>query len=262
MKPGCVVLLLVLCAAPGLAHAQTSDPVGLLGAMEDAYQRLDYATAERLAREALATPELLSADQIVRVHTTLGLLFHARGEPLEARQHFAAALSLDPGLTLDPVLVSPKTLSFFETVRDQVADSADAAAGPTVRYVRVRDRRPAATLRSLAVPGWGQLYKGERAKGWVLAGAWGAFATGTLAAHIVRSEARQDYLDATTPLEIAERYDTYNAWHRARGALMIGAAAVWAYAAFDALVSEGPRTDDLALTASERGVGVALRIRL
>ena len=254
------VVLLVLWGVPWMASAQASDPAGLLGAMEDAYERMDYTTAERRAREALEAPNLLSADQIVRAHTTLGLLLHARGEPLEARAHFAAALSLDPGLVLDPVLVSPKTLVFFETVRDEARDVSPSPSETTVRYVRVRDLRPAATVRSLAVPGWGQLYNGQRAKGWMLIGTWSALAAGTVASHIARSQAHRDYLGATTQAEIADRYDTYNAWHRRRSALALGTAAIWAYAALDALIFEGPRTEALALRVSPSGVGVALRL--
>lgn len=225
-------------------------PADLLGAMRAAYERLDYATAEQRAREALAAYDLLSADQLVQVHTTLGLILFARNEPLEAREQFAAALSLDPVLVLDPLLVSPKTLDFFEGIRAGMETSGGDGREATIRYVRVRDPRPAATLRSLALPGWGQLYKGERAKGWALAGTWGLLAGGTVAAHVLRGQARQEYLDAVGSDEIAARYATYNAWHRARSGLALGTLAVWAYAALDALVLGGP--------AGEAGHAVAL----
>lgn len=248
----------------GVPAAQP-DAAGLLRAMQDAYARFDYETAEQRAREALDAYDALSPDHLVQVHTTLGLLLHARNEPLEAEEHFAAALSLDPDLALDPVLVSPKTLEFFDEVRARRALSDPAGREPSVRYVRVYDPRPAATLRSLAVPGWGQLYKGERAKGWVLVGAWGALAGGTVAAHVIRAGARQEYLDATNPDEVAARYDTFDAWHRARGALALGAAAVWAYAALDALALGGGRdgaADAQAYAVEPFGESGALGVRV
>ena len=90
------------------------------------------------------------------------------------------------------------------------------------------------------LPGWGQLYKGESVKGWTLVGLWGAAVAGTVATHALRSQARADYLDATDPAEIAERYADFNAWHRARGVLALGAVAVWTVAVGDALAFGGP----------------------
>jgi hypothetical protein len=249
-----------LWAAP--AVAQSGDPSGLLEAMRDAYERLDYDTAERRAREALASFDAFSADQLVEVHTTLGLILFARNEPLEARTQFEAALSLDPRLTLDPLLVSPKTLEFFYEVKARVTQDGEAPRESVVRYVRVRDPRPAATVRSLAVPGWGQLYKGEQAKGWVLVGLWGAMAAGAATAHILRSQAQDDYRAATDPAEIDARYDTFNAWHQARNAFALGAAAVWTYAAFDALVFGGPEEQAFSVGPSVGGGEVGLRLRV
>lgn len=255
------VLLVGWVLLAGAPAAQT-DAAGLLRAMQDAYARFDYETAEQRAREALDAYDAFSPDQLVQVHTTLGLILHASNEPLEAEEHFAAALSLDPTLSLDPVLVSPKTLEFFDEVRARRSPTDPAGREPTVRYVRVRDPRPAATLRSLAVPGWGQLYKGERAKGWVLLGTWGALAGGTAAAHVLRAGARRDYLDATDPDEVASRYDTYNTWHRTRGVLALGTLAVWTYAALDALVLSGPGAEGRAFALEPFGDGEALGVRV
>ena len=263
MKRSGLVLMLGLTATVAFAQP-AGNLAGLLDAMDDAYERLDYETAEGRAREALASYDLLSADQLVRVHTTLGLILHARSEPLEARTQFLAALSLDPALELDPVLVSPKTLAFFDELRSEAVNQGSEGEA-TIRYVQVRDPRPAATLRSLAVPGWGQLYKGERTKGWALVGAWGLLAGGTVGAHVLRSRAQQDYRDAEGAVEIEERYADYNTWHRTRGVLGLGTLAVWAYATVDALVWGAPevrRGFAVAPMLSEDAVGLRLQVRL
>ena len=258
--------LLGLWNAPLTALAQTGvDPGEILSAMVDAYGRLDYATAEQRAREALNAFESLSADQLVQVHTTLGLIFHARSEPLEARDQFVAALSLAPTLSLDPVLVSPKTMAFFEEIKAEVGESAALDREAAIRYVQVYDPRPAATLRSMAVPGWGQLYKGERRKGWALFGTWAALAGGTIAAHAMRGQARQDYIAEDDPAEVEARYATYNAWNRVRGGLALGTLAVWSFATLDALVHDEPRPNHRVVwvpVASQGELGVRLQIRL
>lgn len=255
---GTLFFFACVIAVPCLA--QSGDPSGLMAAMRDAYERLDYLTAERRAREALAAHDAFSADQLVEAHTTLGLILHARNEPLEAREQFAAALSLDPALELDPLLVSPKTMEFFEEIKAEGIGGNRADQTPTLRYVRVRDLRPAATLRSLAVPGWGQLYKGERAKGWTFVGLWSAAVAGTVAAHILRADARQAYLDATDPDEIAGQFDTFARWHQTRNAFAVGATVVWGAAALDALVLGGP--EQRAVVAGPGiGLGVGMRVR-
>lgn len=251
---------LVVGLAPFAVAQGGPEADGLLEAMRDAYGRLDYDTAEQRAREALARYEALSPDELVEVHTTLGILLHARNRPLEARRQFEAALSLDPGLGLDPLLVSPKTLEFFEEVRGSVsAPAEEGGVTPAIRYVRVPDPRSAAALRSLALPGWGQLHKGEQVKGWALVGLWAAAAGGSVAAHLARQAAEDDYLAARDPAEIAARYDTFDRWHRARGALALGAAAVWGYAVLDALVVGGPQEP---IQVTPTATGVALRVRL
>ena len=254
------VLLTLLLGGRQTVAQPDADPLGLLGAMRDAYERLDYETAERRAREALDMYEAYSADQLVEVHTTLGLIHYAQSEPLEAREQFEAALSLDPALELDPLLASPKTLEFFEEVRASLTVGGGAERAPIIRYVRVHDPRPAATVRSVVLPGWGQLYKGERVKGWALVGLWTAAATGAVAAHVLRSQARSDYLAATDPDVIAERYDTYNAWHRARAGFAIGAAVVWGYAAFDALATGAPEQQPVQIGPAP-GAGLSVRVR-
>ena len=262
-------LFLLLFAVAAGPLAQTGDGSSdLLRAMEDAVARLDYETAEARAREALARFDALTPDQLVTVHTTLGVLLHARNEPIAARRQFELALSLRPALTLDPVLVSPKTLQFFEEVR---AEMGAPEAGPRtvdVRYVVVPDDRPAAALRSLIAPGWGQFYKGEEGKGWAFALTGGALATGTVAAEVARGRARADYTEATTPAEAERLYGPYNRWHRASTALARATALVWAVAVLDALATRapeagpGPAPEAVSFGPAPEVGGVRLRVRL
>ena len=117
-------LLLVI---GGGAVAQSADPGASVAEAEAAYERLDYAAAERLARAALADFDTYAPGELVRLHTLLGLLLYARGDELDAATEFRAALTLDPSLTLDPLLVSPATIGFFEETK--VAFRQEQAAG-------------------------------------------------------------------------------------------------------------------------------------
>lgn len=251
-----LALALALVAAP--LAAQPADPADLMRAMRDAVARADDATAEARAREALARYEALSPDQLVEVHTTLGILLHARDEAIEARRQFEAALSLRPDLELDPVLVSPKTIDFFDEIRAEVAPTAgEPVRSATIRYVAVPDPRPTAALRSLAVPGWGQIGKGDRTRGIAFATAWGVGLAGTLGSHLARADARRAYLAAGTPEEATALYADYDRWHKARAAFALGTGVVWAAAVVDALATGGPEAPG-ALSLTPGGVTVRL----
>lgn len=250
------ILLLpaTLCAQPA------ADPATLVERVESAYENLAYDDAEALARNALARFEAFSPDQLIRLHTTLALILYARGEELEAAEQFRGALTLSPDLRLDPLLVSPVTLAFFEETKAAFVRERNVEDSPEVaiRYIQLYDERPAATWRSAVLPGWGQRYKGEGAKGWVMTGLWVATLGGAAVAHIQRQDARNVYLAETDPALVADRFDTYNTWHKARGGLLIGAMAVWVYAAVDALTSGGPQSS-LQISATPSGISIGLR---
>lgn len=253
------VLLALLLAASAAAQPGTN-PADLLVAMEAAVARFDYDAAEDRAREALARFDALSPDQLVTVHSTLGILLHAKDEPVEARRQFEAALSIDPALTLDPVLVSPKTVEFFDEVRATMATDGAAGAAPELRYVLVEDRRTGAAFRSLLLPGWGQLYKGDRAKAVAFGLAAGAVTAATAVADLRRAAAREDYLATRgSEAEIAEAYDVYDRRYRLSSTLVRGAAVVWGAAMLDALLTGGPEpVQRLSVTPAEEGAGLRL----
>ena len=237
-----------------------------LDAIWEAYQALDYAKAQSLAEAALTAYD--APEDLAQVHVVLGLIAFSQNDQVVATRQFTDALVLDPTVELDPLLASPKTLDFFEDIRTGLAQASreeilEPEAAP--RYVLVRDRRAEAALRSMMVPGWGQLYKGQRTKGRVLVGLWGAVVAGTVTTHILRQQARDTYLDATTQQEILDRYDTFNQWHKTRNALVLGAATVWAYSYLDALISGGqaPERRNLLLTPtfSDRQMKVFVRVQ-
>lgn len=257
------VLLLVGLWYPAAAAQPAADAERAVAAVEAAYEALDYAQAEALARQALARPAAFTPRQLVRLHTTLALLLFTRNDALAAGEQFRAALSLDPNLTLDPVLVSPVTLAFFDDTKAAFLRERTGAdrPGPTVHYVVVRDSRPDAALRSVVLPGWGQRHRGATARGWVLTGTWAALLGGGVAAHLERGRQRDAYLGETDPDLVEARYRTYNAWHKTRGALLAGAGAVWAVAVIDALASGAPEAP-ARLAVGPGGAGLRLRVGL
>lgn len=254
--------LLAWSVAP--AWSQVVD-VPRLDALWEAYQELDYAKAQELAQAALTAFE--RPEDLAQVHVVLGLIAFSQNDQVDATRQFTDALVLDPTVELDALLVSPKTLDFFDDIRTGLAQaSRDKTLQPDIppRYVLVRDRRAEAALRSMVLPGWGQLYKGQRTKGRVLIGAWGIAVAGVVTSHILRQQSRDTYLDAKTQAEALDRYDTFNQWHKTRNALVLGTAAVWVYSYLDALIArgqaQGRRNLLITPTFSDRQMHVFVRV--
>ena len=232
--------LLVWSVAPAWGQV---DDAPRLDAIWEAYQQFEYDTARTLARAALDAYQ--DPEDLSEVLLILGLISYSENRELEAELQFKEALRLNRNVRLDPLLVSPTILTFFEDVKgrmEQEGPEESLDPGVVPRYVLVPDRRSEAVLRSMVLPGWGQLHKGDRTKGIVLLGAWGFTAAGSVTAHVLRLQARDDYLAATTTEDTVDLYDTFNERHKLRNALLLGAAAVWVASYIDALlVDSRPR---------------------
>lgn len=238
LLPRCISLWLLLAGYPAPLHGQPT-PQTRIAEIQAAYQQLDYKTAKEKALAALADYEAFTPAQLTEIHTLLALVYFSENEPEAARLQFEAALSLTPSLTLDPLLVSPKIRDFFAQVKEGWGQRQPAAdeRPAVIRYIQVEDRRTAAAIRSFLLPGWGQHYKGETAKGWLFTSLWGAALTGTVVAHLQRRQAQHTYETENDPDRIRDRYASFNAWHKARNNLALATAGIWLLSYLDALIT-------------------------
>ena len=241
-----VVFWMVVCIfcilVPQEVCAQQDDRQLVLD-MREAYQGLDYDKAEELAGKILARFEAFNVDELIETHVTLALIRYTQNRLDEAELQFISALSLKPSLELDPVLVSPKVRTFFDELKegqfqgDQETDNLEGESPDASRYIFVRDPRPAAAIRSMILPGWGQFYKDEPVKGYVYAGLWAGSASLTIITHIRRRDAARSYRISRDPQEISDTYQDYNRLHKFRNAMFLTSASVWLVSYIDALLS-------------------------
>ena len=262
-------LLLASVGRPSVAQPRSNEPPAVvMDSVRSAFNRFAYDVAEQRARAALADFDRFTPDQLAELHSLRARMAYADGRMAEAREQFVAALTIVPELTLDPLLVSPKIIAYFEEVKaDWLARQASAVGGQggvaaTPRYVVVQDPRPAAALRSMVLPGWGQLYKGERTKGWLLVGLWTGTGTATALAHVARGRAEEAYLEERTPAEVAGRYATYNRRHKWRNNLALATAALWVLSYVDALTTDVRPVSGLQVGVGVRADRPALRVQI
>ena len=139
-----LVLALALCV-PELARAD------LLDEGVDRYNAGEFERSLQLLRRARAT--LRGAKELGRLHLYIGLDHAFLGRTRPARDAFAAALSYDPLLDLDPQQIKEQVVALFRSVRAGLhGDLRVSADAPAVTvFVDGREQGSAPLLLRLGV---------------------------------------------------------------------------------------------------------------
>ena len=177
-----ILIALVLAAPPELKRAK------------DRFEFGAYAEAAGTLRQLLGGAPNLTDVEAVEAYRMLGIAEYQLGDKLAARAAFVNLLSFEPDYALDPFLVPPPIVEFFDAVkkehepalaplrerrrelRDQqrLADEAkrrllaeeQVRTGPPGKIVRVEER---VYLFNWMPLGAGQFQNGDRAKGAAIA---------------------------------------------------------------------------------------------
>ncbi len=260
MQKGLLALLfLALCAlcVAGARPAAAQDSARVtVEEIEAAYRQIEYERAEALARSALQNYGAFTVSELADVHSILALIAYNRGQQEEARRQFLSALQLAPAMELDPALVPPKIVTYFEDLKAELAEGASYPTEAALRYILVRDQRLDAALRSMVVPGWGQFYKGQPRRAGLYAGLFGITVGGALLFHFKMNAAHDRYEDAASAAEAERLYEPYNRFYQRRNGLAQGAVIVWAASYIDALLTRVPNAaaGPLGLHAAPNGL--------
>ncbi len=229
------VLVLVLVLAPLRAIAQPLDPyapVDATAALHDANAAAtagDWAKVATLVDPLLATQ--LARTDLAEAHRLAGLAAYFANRRAEAEAHFVAYLKLDLDGPLDPALVPPEAVSFFETVRANHAAELRALRPPPKRY---------AVLNLL--PPFGQFQNGERAKGYVIGGLLVALAATNVTSYLVlRSWCSSSDLTCDTPSNHTHAAMSLRAANIMSG---VGLVATYLYGVYDGVVGYRRRSHE------------------
>jgi hypothetical protein len=177
-----LMLALALAAPPELKRAR------------DRFEFGAYGDAAGTLRHFLANDPELSEEEAIEAYRMLGISEYHLGDPPQARAAFVNLLSHDPDYALDPFLVPPPIVEFFDRVKrehepalaplrerrralreqERLADEAKrrliaeerTRAGPPTKIVRVQERL---YLYNWMPLGAGQFQNGDRAKGTAIA---------------------------------------------------------------------------------------------
>lgn len=154
---------------PGQAQPQPpdqppADPADALAQANAAATAGDWEAVARYVAPLLPGASLGKGDQ-AEAHRLAGLSAYFLGRYDDAERELLAYLQLDVDARLDPAVVPPEAVTFFEDVR--------ARHGAELRALRPHGRKHHYILNF--IPPFGQFQNGDRTKGWIVAGGLVAF---------------------------------------------------------------------------------------
>jgi hypothetical protein len=115
-----LVALAMLCWSNPVAGQSSSSSDPQVARVRTDFAYGDHAAALKGATERIDRGNLAEAD-LVELHKYAGLsAFYLRQRP-EAERHLWALLQLDPDYSLDPFVVPPQAIAFFEAIRKEHA---------------------------------------------------------------------------------------------------------------------------------------------
>ena len=213
-------LIVLAVAAPAAAQpAAGVDAAATLDAAAAALDVGDYQRAIDLAARVTAG-ETAKAD-LAEAHRVIGLAAFFLGDTARAEDAFLTYLRLDLDARLDPAVVPPEAVTFFEDVR--------ARHAVELRKLRPRQRRYA--VLNLIPPG-GQFQNKEPGKGWVVGGLELALVATNLTSYfMLRSWChREDFTCESGGSDVPEKARTMRTVNYVSGIALIG---VYAYGVLD-----------------------------
>lgn len=224
-------LIIFLFAMFGQSTAQEDLSQSLVQNIISSYNNFDYSETDRLLTIALNEIEKFSAPDQIQIYQYAAFRKFQQGESFQAREHFWKLLDIDPTFSLDPIATSPKILALFQKTKIEYLDDMEKRLQTMQKDFTYKPM----PWRSLIFPGWEQLHRGYGLKGtlWVAAG------TGCLIGlvqSIIRTNKKNDeYLNATVPEVISQKYDEYNRLYQSRYYWAYGFIGVWLASHVDAM---------------------------
>jgi hypothetical protein len=200
----------------------SSDPSTALAQANAAATAGDWEAVARHVAPLLPGDDLGKGDR-AEAHRLAGLAAYFLGRIEDAERELLEYLKLDVDARLDPAVVPPEAVTFFEDVR--------ARHGAELRALRPRGKR---YFMLNFIPPVGQFQNGHKVKGWILAGGLFAFTAANVTTYFVLRDwcsGDHDLCEADGSSR-ADRARTLKTINVVSG---IGALALYAYGVIDGI---------------------------
>jgi hypothetical protein len=240
---------LVLFARAGRAQgpAPGADPADVLVEAGAALGTGDHQRAASLAGHVARDRRPIDRQDRAEAWRILGLAEFALGRRAEAEAAFYAYLKLDPDARLDPALVPPEVIHFFEEVSAKHKAELDA--------LRPKPKRRRSMILNF-VPLGGQLQNGETTKAWIIGSAGVALLATNVTTYVLLRRWCGPQVGSST-CDDGPSTGTARKLQVVNVASGVGAVALYAYSVIDGLRGYRRWKEEAAAPAPPVSAGVA-----
>lgn len=228
-------IFFIVCLSVGFVYAQKSEIQ--FADIVKAFNAFEYKKVVSKSEALLRQAEKPGAGQLPELLRMKAIAHYILNEEDMAALTIVEILKINPQYQLDPVQNSPKLVAFFNKIKDNYkpAPQEQKPAKKNIPQKDIPDLRhiKGSVLRSLALPGWGHLYNGQRGKGALFMGASVLCLSSAVYLVLETKNLEEKYLNETIQTEIDKSYKTYNQFYNIRNGVIALYALVWIYVQFD-----------------------------
>ncbi len=179
-----------------------------------AYETGKYADAVKIGEDIIDKigKDIVTEDE-VNIRTYIAFSYVALGNSKKAQLNFEYILNLNPNYDLKEEFVSPKIIEVFKDAQDKVRllinESPDY-------YFFKRDRfdsrfsKSNLIIKSLIIPGWGQMDRGENSKAFTIGTVFFVSVAAGISSYFLMNEASNNYQNASNTEDATLLYNRYN----------------------------------------------------
>lgn len=221
------------------------------------FETFRYEDVVRLSDQIIATYRDLPPDTLLSVYTMKAVAHYTLNQEELSRRSFIELLKINKGFQLDPIIISPKIISFFESIRTEYNRILETRIAETnTAKDTVRNIEPSISLegfqsyrtnllQSLIFPGLGHLWDNHETEGWILT-SLSAINIGSLIYFIIDTNKKENaYMNESNQLYIQDKYTQYNSSYKTRNILIASYIVLWTYSQLDLLLfHDGPAVED------------------
>ncbi|MHB8578875.1 MAG: hypothetical protein ACYDA4_03320 [Ignavibacteriaceae bacterium] len=241
-----IATTIIFCASfMQLLFAQQNS--AFISSLKSKFESFEYNQAISYADSLLAHKNIFSSEEQVQIYLVKGVSQFSLSDNEGAKDSFNNILKINPDYKLDSTNVSPKIISFFNSVKsdfekeNSFKNESERIKTDTVYIPKIinkiesADNIKQAFLRSVIVPGLGHFYLKNNTKGWIFTSLSAITIASSIYFIIDSNNKEKNYLNETNPGLIQQKYVTYNSSYKMKTISIISFAAVWIYTQIDIL---------------------------
>ena len=210
------------------SSAQSNGDIG--SKLDSLYRSRSYAALENYALRLLLNADSLITIEQAELHKYLGIVYIIQGREDEGKLEFIRWLKLDSNGYIDSFNYPPRIVEIFQEAKAESATLTEILPGPTIQRW---EPSLSSAMKSVLVPGWGQIVQGKKRKGIYIFTAQAVSLSGWLVSEHNFDISDKAYHTETDPEKFDEKYDIANNWNKARWSFIAASIAVYVFAQTD-----------------------------